>query len=258
MKKNLNVVLFSLLIPGLVGCSSFGRKLKSFLGGDEAKPKAAVARTAPVGAQGPVRFSDRPDLKFNTARKYRRMTKGRFEDQAKVKDASGSLWVMDGQGAYLFSQNQVRKIGDLLNVKLEGAAKEQLETKVKVIKRLLKKLESERTFRKLAAAKRKKTQGASADKKEENKQSRAPASAGKTQLEEELKVSEVPTRIVEKLPDGNYRVKGHQAFMIGKKEYKVIVTGVVRNEDFNEDGIVSGKILDPRYDIVSQRRSFVE
>ena len=76
--------------------------------------------------------------------------------------------------------------------------------------------------------------------------------------DDEVPVREVPTRIVEKMSDGNYRIKGSQAFMIGKKEYKVILTGLVRNEDFNEDGIESAKVLDPHYDIVANRRSLLE
>ena len=65
----------------------------------------------------------------------------------------------------------------------------------------------------------------------------------------------VPTRIVERLPDGNYSVKGAQPFMIGKREYKVIVTGMIRPEDFNDEGVSSNKLLDPQYDVVSIRRS---
>ena len=64
----------------------------------------------------------------------------------------------------------------------------------------------------------------------------------------------VPTRIVELLKDGNYRVKGDQPFMIGKREYKVIVTGIVRPADFDDAGISAEKLLDPKFDIVSLKR----
>jgi len=57
------------------------------------------------------------------------------------------------------------------------------------------------------------------------------------------------------LPDGNYRVKGQQPFMIGKRDYKVIVTGMLRPEDFNDEGISSQKLLDPQYDVVSIRKN---
>lgn len=252
----------------LTGCASFGRKLKAFLGGQQTPPP--VARTAPTGDRGPVRFSERPDLGYNSARQYRRTTKGSFEAQADVGASSGSLWVNEGQGAYLFTQNQVRREGDLLNVRISGAAKEQLDTKVNVIRRLLKKLELEKLSRLELAQRRqeeKMEKELSKSQKGADKQNpgnRAPAAAApaapkpEEKDEDDVNIKMVPTRIVEKLPDGNYRVKGSQAFMIDKKEYKVIVTGIVRNEDFNEDGIDSGKILDPRYDIVSNRRSLTE
>ena len=83
------------------------------------------------------------------------------------------------------------------------------------------------------------------DKKEENETSTADA------------VKEVPTRIIEKLADGNYRVKGQQPFMIGQREYKVIVTGVIRPEDFNDAGVSSNKLLDPQFDVVSIRKKEV-
>jgi flagellar L-ring protein FlgH len=73
-----------------------------------------------------------------------------------------------------------------------------------------------------------------------------------------LKVNEVPTRVVERLVDGNYRVRGAQPFMIGSREYKVIVSGVIRSEDFNENGISSTQLLDSSFDIVSSRGSEVK
>ena len=64
-------------------------------------------------------------------------------------------------------------------------------------------------------------------------------------------VKNIPTRIVERLVDGNYRVKGSQGFMIGKREYRVIATGVVRADEFTESGVPASKLLEPRFDIVS-------
>ena len=73
-------------------------------------------------------------------------------------------------------------------------------------------------------------------------------------MSSDFPVKSVPTRIVERLVDGNYRVKGSQPFMIGKREYKVIVTGIVRAGDFSDGGISAGKLIDSKFDIVSQRR----
>jgi flagellar L-ring protein precursor FlgH len=86
---------------------------------------------------------------------------------------------------------------------------------------------------------------------------RAPTGATdkKDEKEEPLEIGAVPTRIVERQPDGNYRIKGSQPFMIGKREYKVIVTGLIRPEDFNDEGVSSQKLLDPQFDVVSIRRN---
>ena len=56
------------------------------------------------------------------------------------------------------------------------------------------------------------------------------------------------------MKDGSYRVKGTQAFMIGKREYKVIVTGIVRPDDFNEDNTSAAKLLDAQFDVVSTKK----
>jgi flagellar L-ring protein precursor FlgH len=121
-----------------------------------------------------------------------------------------------------------------------------------VIKKLLKQLEEEELKANQPA------QPALADNNANPKKpeaERAPAGEKKDEKEEPLDIGAVPTRIVERLADGNYRIKGAQPFMIGKREYKVIVTGLIRPEDFNDEGISSAKLLDPQYDVVSIRRS---
>ncbi len=55
--------------------------------------------------------------------------------------------------------------------------------------------------------------------------------------------------------DGNYRVRVVQPFMIGQREYKVIVTGIVRAEDFNESGVAASQLIDASYDNVSSKNS---
>lgn len=210
----------------------------------------------PVAAVEPedddrVKFSDNPNMLNPSDRQYRRMTKSRMEEEAELHSQAGSMWVGEGQGAYLFAQNKSRREGDVLNVKLEGAAQKQVETKVAVIKKLLKQLEEEELRSQQPVP-----TGALADGKTADGQ-RAPASVPKEEKEkdEPLDIQAVPTKIVERLADGNYRVKGQQPFMIGKREYKVIVTGLVRPEDFNDEGVTSSKLLDPQYDVVSIRRN---
>ena len=264
MKKTFIQFLIFILIGVLVSsCSSVGKSLRGLVSGKENENAKAT---------GP-RFSEQENLRTpaSTDKQYHRMNRQRFEEEAEVKEDAGSLWVMEGQGAYLFSQNQMRMVGDLLNVKLEGAAKSQLQTKVKVIARLLERLEGARNPASANAA----TPGAqpgqpatppaagqqaqAKDKPEAGAEAANPAASPKegqanAQTEGPFNVQTVPTRIVEQLKDGSYRVRGMQPFMIGKREYKVIVTGVVRPEDFDDQGIEAGKLLDPQFDIVSSRK----
>ncbi len=204
-----------------------------------------------------TKFSEVPEVLNPSNRNYRKMTRSRMEDESDLGSQAGSMWVMEGQGAYLFSQNKSRREGDLLNVKVEGSAQKQIETKVGVIKKLLKQLEEEEAKAKEAA------QPVLADangnpipkKVEPAAPTRDIASEKKDEKEEALEIGAVPTRITERLPDGNYRIKGAHPFMIGKRDYKVIVTGLIRPDDFNDEGVSSNKILDPQFDVVSLRRS---
>lgn len=232
------LIAFSLLNSG---CASWYAKAKETVGLEPMTPEGDSI----------TKFSDNPNLLNVSNRDYKRMTKNRMEEEAQLNSQAGSMWVMEGQGSYLFAQNKSRREGDLLNVKIEGSAQKQIETKVSVIKKLLKQLEEEELRMKGQG------NGNSGEKLADGSDpKRAPASAAPKaeEKDEPLQLDPIPSRIIERSADGNYRVKGQQPFMIGKREYKVIVTGVVRPEDFNDEGIGSGKLLDPQYDVVSIRK----
>lgn len=236
------------------GCASFGQKLKAFLGG-----KSAPSEQAQVKPDTGVKYSDNSNYINSPRREYRRVTKKSFEEQAALGEKAGSLWTMEGQGAYLFSQNIVRMIGDPIGIRVEGEAREQLETKVQVIRDLLAKLEERQKARLRQPASEDEGGEKSGEQKAQAPKTATPPPPQQAQPSEpDFSVKTVPTRIVERMIDGNYRVKGSQPFMIGPREYKVIVTGIVRAEDFNEEGIGAQKLLDPKFDIVSVRRKDAE
>ncbi len=266
------------IMLSMSGCASFGKSLRNLISGggdsESAQPKTG----------GQTRYSDNDNLKVSSDRQYKRMNRQKFEEDSELKEDAGSLWVMEGQGAYLFSQNQIRMVGDLLNVKIDGAPKSQLQTKVRVIAKLLERLDNPAprglASQQQAAAAAAASAGAGAppaggaqaangqnppgQQPNANQppnpapgQDQAAQSGGENRspsAEPPFSVQAVPTRIVEQLKDGSYRVRGMQPFMIGKREYKVIVTGVVRPEDFDDAGIDAGKLLDPQFDIVSSKR----
>lgn len=232
-------VIFLLLIT--TGCATVEEALN--LKEHPENPPLEKIATAP-------RYSETQNMGVPTDRQYKRMTKSRMEEESDLGSNAGSAWVMEGQSSYLFAQNKMRREGDQLNVKLEAPAMKQLETKVTVIKNLLKQLEEELNPQ---------SDGAGGLATNGNDSNRTPAVAKEEKKDDDkgglADVQAVPSRIVERLPDGNFRIKGQQPFMIGKREYKVILTGMIRPEDFNEEGITTQKVLDPQYDVVSINRN---
>lgn len=227
----------------LSGCST----MNEFWTRVSGKQEEAIVTQDSDGSS--VRYSENPQMSVPSNRQYKRMTRSRMEDEADLGSQAGSMWVMEGQGSYLFAQNKSRREGDVLNVKLDGPSLKQVETKVNVIKKLLKQLEEQELA----------NQSGGLASLGESDATRAPAAAKPEEKKDDAKeelanIQQVGTKIVEKLADGNYRVRGAQPFMIGKREYKVIAAGLVRPEDFNDEGISSTKLIDPQFDVVSIRR----
>ncbi len=234
-----------LIFISLTGCANFGKKMKALVSGKDAKK-------GPVKIKS-VNFSDKDFHRSGPRRQYTRVTKKSLEQANQLNSRAGSLWVMEGQGSYLFSQNVVRMIGDSMSVRLEGDPRDQLEAKVQVIQNLLDKIkERKKQKARRLASKRNKVKG---KQKAEEPSAKKVDTKKVASKEGALSVKTVPTRIVERMLDGNYRIKGSQPFMLDKYEYKVIVMGVVRSEDFNEEGVSASKLLDPKFEIVSSRRS---
>jgi len=267
MAKILQVSLLVMTLSLATGCSSLGKKWKAFLNEGEPKP---VATAKPRDET--IKFSDMDKVPVEKERQYKRMTKKQFEDQELFSDNAGSLWVNEGQDSYLFTQNIVRLPGDILNVVLEGQPEKQLSTKAQVIKELTNRIEKKQ--RGVASTDgAAKPEGAAADPaaaaaggdaaaaKPDGAAAAPAAAAAEKPKEDELAaaggnfdVKTIPTRIVERMSDGNYRVKGSQNFMIGSKEYKVIVTGLVKPQDVADDNVSSTKMLDSKFDIVRSNK----
>ncbi len=262
MKRFALLFTFVLIAAMTSGCSSLGKSLRALITGRD-------SNEAPVKQVSTPRFSENENVRATGDRQYKRMNRQKLEEEAELKADAGSLWVMEGQGAYLFSQNQMRMVGDLLNVKIEGSPKSQLQTKVRVIAKLLDRLDN--PGRGLASqgvpganAPAPGAQQPATPAPAAGANPAAPAADGQQPAAKEgeaqakgdspFSVQTVPTRIVEQLKDGSYRVRGMQPFMIGKREYKVIVTGIVRPEDFDDAGLDASRLLDPQFDIVSSKK----
>lgn len=240
-KKLINIFIIFMFCILNTACSNFGRKMKSLVSGKPYQENVAVNNRKSFNKNGNYGVEGAP-------RNYRRMTRDKLEAENQIASNTGSLWIMEGQSAYLFSQNKRRLVGDIINVGIEDQANKQLQTKVNVVSRLMK--DKEDAYRRKLAA---------ASSKQKSKTAAPPVAAPKDKKddkESKFNVKEVPTNIVETFPNGSFRVRGSRSFMIGKKEYKVIVTGVIRPEDLADNRIGSNKMLDPKFDIVSPKRRY--
>ncbi len=238
-------VIFRILTIGvfsiglLTGCASVGKYLKEMVGGKVTKKSKSMSQKS-VG-------------KIAGNKKYQRTNHQTLQEESKLGADSGSLWIERGQGSYLFTQNTNRLIGDLVNVEIEGQAKKQIETKVSVIQDLLDRITAQREERRLASQKR---EGKSVPQRgvaSKKVTKAAPGPASPKAPEKKFEIKTVPSQITEILKDGSYMVEGDQPFMIGKREYKLIVKGIVRQEDFDDEGISAETLLDPKFDIVTNR-----
>ena len=280
--KNLRLTFFLIFGLFLIHCAS--------------KPGPAPVAEEPIVEEKPVetepllKYSNINNMAPPSDRNYRRMTRQTMEEEAQLQASAGSLWVMEGQTSYLFSQNKHRSEGDPTTIKVEGTALKLIESKVAVIQDLMKDLEElriktevdqkkldaekdrlaekERLAKEDALAKNVAEPDAWAGKYPEDlaaeEAKRKPAATDKkTEVAKSSKdtavdlkeVASIPSRIVERTNDGMYRIRGQQFITIKKKPYKVIATGLVRIEDFNDVDISSNKLRDAQFDVIQMKRT---
>lgn len=236
-----------------------------------------------------MKYSDATNMAPPSDRNYKRMTRERMEEESELYGSAGSLWKMDGQTSYLFAENRHRREGDVTSIKMEGQALKQIESKVAVVQDLLAELDAQKKKAEEDAKKAEQERLRLAQIEEEKRLKaeaiargdlmpdpfegqypqdleRKPAAlpepekvvekpvekAEKIDLKE---IEMIPSKVVEKLSEGVYRIRGQQFLTIKKKPYKVIATALVRADDFNDTAISSNKLLDAQYDVIHVKKT---
>lgn len=296
MRRSLNIILLSLLVQGCATTDEDLVKLEKEL----AAVPVAVALPPPVAQpeaeaedEEPIaRYSEMNNMAPPSDRQYKRMTRKKMEEESELYSSAGSLWKMEGQTSYLFSENKHRREGDPTIIKMEGAALKLIENKVAVVQDLLKQLENQKLRAeedsikaeaekmRLAQIEEEKILRAQKiargeiviDPMEEQMKdlsgpsakaaadTRKPAGtvAGKAEKEEKIDLKDIesiPSRIVEKMSGDTYRIRGQQYLTIKRKPYKVIATALIRAEDFKDGGVSSSKLLEAQYDLIHIKRT---
>ena len=285
----MRLVYFVVVIIFFSSCAT----IKGFFNSADEVPVAAVAEIKKADepeAEPLTKYSDNANMAPSTDREYKRMTRQRMEDESDLQSGAGSLWQMDGQTSYLFAQNKQHRPGDPTQIKVEGSALKQIEMKVGTIQDLLKELEGQKKVseeaEKKEAGEKQRLADIETEKKRilDNGEARSVDSA-QAMAEEKFKtravaavtddkkvvenikksanedkvdlkdIEFIPSKIVEKTADGMFRVTGQQYINIKKRPYKVIATGLVRPEDFDETALSSNKIFEAQYDIIHIKKT---
>lgn len=255
-----------------------------------AEPKKVEVTVTEAAEEEPLaRYSELNNMAPPSDRQYRRMTRKKMEEESELYSSAGSLWKMEGQTSYLFAENKHRREGDPTTIKLEGSALKLIENKVAIVQDLLKELEKQKIQaeeetknadaeklrlaqieeeKKLRADRIAKGEivvdpmdeellNLTAEKTSETNRKPAAITVAKDKDEKtDLKdIENIPSKIVEKMSDDTYRIRGQQYLTIKKKPYKVIATALIRAEDFKDDGVSSNKLLEAQYDLIHVKRT---
>ncbi len=239
-----------------------------------------------------VRYSELNNMAPPSDRQYKRMTRKKMEEESELYSSAGSLWKMEGQTSFLFAENKHRREGDPTVIKMEGAALKLIESKVAVVQDLLKQLENQKQKAEADAVKAEvekmrlsqieeekklraqkiargeividpmdeqlKDLSAASEKSDLALRKPAGVEVAKNEAEEKIDLKDIesiPSKIVEKMSEDTYRIRGQQFLTIKRKPYKVIATALIRAEDFKDGGVSSSKLLDAQFDLIHIKRT---
>lgn len=250
---------------------------------DAARRNMARLNGEDEGEGGPS-YANTPTLPPSVKRLYKngnRATRADFVDESPNE---GSLWASDGQTNYYFTKNKIRGIGDLLTVNVEA---DLVKNAVTEVTRTLTPREREMELALAQERIKARTLGLPepGTSKDANKDqvatsaaapARTPAAAGganATAEKPEEKEVTVPkatpadvdvgksldfkagdsimAEIVERYPNGNYKIRGTKKVRYHNAYRMVTLLGVARGSDITEDDTIpSGKLYEYRLEVV--------
>lgn len=218
---------------------------------------------------GPT-YSAQPNNPPPNRRAYKngaRATKQDFIDDSKQE---GSLWAADGQNNYYFSKNKIRGVGDIITINAENDFVRDIGNE---ILRTLTPEEKEMELDEAQARLDKEAQGDTASgsstdrstaskskdkkdtKKKDSKSSDEPRESRDATLADvdmmksiNIKPDDtVMAEIVERFPNGNYKVRGTKKVLYRGSTRIVNVMAIAKGSEISEDDVVkSGKLYEYR------------
>jgi len=222
----------------------------------------------PAGRGAAFAEDDNRPPESRRAYKPRRATRDDFIDR---DENEGSLWASDGQTNYYFTKNKVRGVGDLVNITVEDLFFKDI---TRELGRTLSQQEREEELALAQERIRRRALGLpeGTDRVTTTSASALPANAGgeggaeSTRVEMrdatdadidvgpsiELKKGDiVMAEIIERYPNGNYKIRGTKRIPYRTGYRFLTVTAIARGVDIPEDDtIASGKLYEYRMEVV--------
>lgn len=275
--------------PSYVPYSPYSNASETGWGQDPSRDPSLEGLEPVPGQQQPApMFSQNPNLPPPTQRLYKngsRATKSDFVDE---DPSAGSLWASDGQTNYYFTKNKIRAIGDIITVMSEDALYRDVLTEVK---RSLTPMEREYELAIAQARIDSQTVlaanpglGGDAAKGATDRvatsaaaPARAPAGVeapkldaakladGETKETRRATLADVDvapalqfaagepimTEIVERYPNGNYKVRGTKRMLYRGNYRMVSMVAIAKGADVGEDDtITSGKLYEYKLEVL--------
>lgn len=235
---------------------------------DEAEERARRFAMRSVDDGGPS-YASRPSMAPGQKRLYKngaRATKADFIDDAKD---DGSLWTSDGQTNYYLTKNKVRTVGDILTIVSDEAMVRDVAAE---LKRTLTPEERDEEMEIAQERLRRKAYGLPEEDATANgdQVASSAASADRTPAAVDKEKSvDVPTatwndvdlrkaiefkatdpimaEVVERYPNGNYKIRGVKRIRYRGQYRMVNVTAIAKNSDISdEETIPAGKLYEYR------------
>ncbi len=224
-------------------------------------------------AEGEESYRNNPQMSPSVKRQYRngaRATRSDFLDEAPNE---GSLWASDGQTNYYFTKNRVRGMGDIIGITIEEplikdmgvelartltTPEKQVELAI-VQEKLNQKANG--TADRATASQAAPARGAEAPagENEEKKPEKEAVEAPRAKMSDVditqcmgVKAGEqFMTEIVQRYPNGNYKVRGTKRIPYRGGSKLVSLLGVVKGTDItDEETVTSGKLYEYRVEII--------
>lgn len=201
------------------------------------------------------RYASEQDVLPDVKRQYQDSARATAEDFIDKQQEAGSLWASNGQTNYFFVKNRIKGVGDIITLTLQGEIIRDIANEVKktltqqeLDAEIMEYADMRRSPASMAANAANATAAADANGAAGTNKAQASAVELPTyqtlDIRQSLGVKEgepLMVEIMERYPNGNYKVRGTKRVPYKGSTRLVSVVGIIKNEDISENDTVGSE-----------------